>query len=65
MLQSLSCVKSSNLLRELSLLPLFAPSELWQTILCTQGMAASKSPVAMTWWSWEQNLLCEEWLSEK
>ena len=69
MQQSPSCVKSSNLQRELSLPPLFAPSELWQTILCilkayTQGMAASKSPVAMKRRSWEQNRLCEEWLSE-
>ena len=30
----------------------------------TQGMAASKSPVAMTRRNWEQNRLCEEWLSE-
>jgi len=30
----------------------------------TQGMAASKSPVAMKRRSWEQNRLCEEWLSE-
>jgi hypothetical protein len=59
MLQSLSYVRSSNQ-RKLTLVPLFVLSELWLTILCTQGIAASKSPAAMRRRSWEQNRPCEE-----
>jgi hypothetical protein len=59
MLQSLSCVRSSNQ-RKLTLVSLFALSELWLIILCTQGIAASKSLAAMRRPSWEQSRPCEE-----
>ncbi|CAD6249912.1 unnamed protein product [Miscanthus lutarioriparius] len=44
MLESLSCVRSSNHQRKLTLVPLFALSELWLTIQCTQRHSSFKEP---------------------
>ena len=40
-------------------------TEPWHTVLCTQGMAASKCLAVMRHRDWEHNRHCVEWLGEK